>query len=352
MAVTSRLQGVSGGLAIKAPVLVASTGNLTLSATQVVDGIAVSSCDRVLAKDQTTEKENGIYIVETAAWTRAKDFDGSLDVVRGTVVFVSTGAATGGRWYGVSSTGDNIPGSNPITFAEVSFPASLTAVLNTNGFAINESEGAAVVQSTITDIWSPTGNTVHVTSSTAIIESLSTAPRIGALRNVIFDSTGILTHDSSILILPSSADIEYLDGDVAVIYGDSTSKIRMMGFLPADARDYSVPESTLIPGDQMRNSGMTLISSDSTSDTATSIQLSAPVKGSHKEIFVLASATALVIESTLTGHVFLTGATAAAVGTSAILLHSDNLFGTALTLRGLSSTQWALIGHSTVIVSS
>lgn len=47
------LQGLTTSVAVKAPVLCASTGNLKLSSTQVIDDVAVSTGDRVLVKDQT-----------------------------------------------------------------------------------------------------------------------------------------------------------------------------------------------------------------------------------------------------------------------------------------------------------
>jgi hypothetical protein len=63
------------GLDAKASVRAASTANLTLSANQTVDGIALVNLDRVLVKDQTTPAQNGIYVVGAGAWTRAVDMD-------------------------------------------------------------------------------------------------------------------------------------------------------------------------------------------------------------------------------------------------------------------------------------
>lgn len=63
------------GLDAKASVKAASTGNLTLSGTQTVDGIALIAGDRVLVKDQSTPANNGIYVVAAGAWSRASDMD-------------------------------------------------------------------------------------------------------------------------------------------------------------------------------------------------------------------------------------------------------------------------------------
>ncbi|WP_326514775.1 gp53-like domain-containing protein [Clostridium intestinale] len=61
------------GLAIKAPVKVATTVNITLSGTQTIDGVAVVAGDRVLVKNQTTASLNGIYVVSATSWSRASD---------------------------------------------------------------------------------------------------------------------------------------------------------------------------------------------------------------------------------------------------------------------------------------
>lgn len=110
-----RLSG-GAGLAFKAPVRAASTANLTLSGTQTVDGVALVDGDRVLAKDQTTASQNGIYICRTGAWDRAPDWDGNSDVVQGTLVFVTNGSVNANTLWGVATTGTIIVGTTGITF--------------------------------------------------------------------------------------------------------------------------------------------------------------------------------------------------------------------------------------------
>ena len=117
MAITDRTLGLTGGLAIKAPALVASTGNLTLESSQTIDGILVSTGDRVLVWVQNSATENGVYVADGSTWARAKDFDGKNDIGRGTLIYVSTGTTYGGRFFTVTSTGDNVPGTDSISFA-------------------------------------------------------------------------------------------------------------------------------------------------------------------------------------------------------------------------------------------
>ena len=84
--------------AFKKSVKAATTANITLSAPQTIDGISVVVGDRVLVKDQTTASQNGIYIVQTLAWTRATDADISSEIAGG-VVNVDQGTANGGVLY-------------------------------------------------------------------------------------------------------------------------------------------------------------------------------------------------------------------------------------------------------------
>lgn len=87
------------GLDPKASVKVATTGNIAaLSGTMTIDGIALQAGDRVLVKDQTTASQNGIYVVNTAAWTRSADADSWVKLVSA-YVFVEQGATNADNGY-------------------------------------------------------------------------------------------------------------------------------------------------------------------------------------------------------------------------------------------------------------
>lgn len=100
-----RLNGINGGIAIKAPCRVATTANITLSGEQTIDGIAAVADDRVLVKSQTNGVENGVYDVSTGSWSRSLDFDGNRDVVTGTVILVTAGTVNAGTLWRISTTG-------------------------------------------------------------------------------------------------------------------------------------------------------------------------------------------------------------------------------------------------------
>ena len=68
--------GISGEpFSRKERCVAATTANITLSAPQTIDGLAVIAGDRVLVKNQTTTSQNGIYQVNAGAWTRTIDAD-------------------------------------------------------------------------------------------------------------------------------------------------------------------------------------------------------------------------------------------------------------------------------------
>jgi hypothetical protein len=85
------------GISWKEPVRAATTGNITLSGAQTIDGVAVVAGERVLVKDQSTASQNGIYIVGTP-WTRSDDAN-TWDELVSALVFVESGGLAGSAWY-------------------------------------------------------------------------------------------------------------------------------------------------------------------------------------------------------------------------------------------------------------
>ena len=146
MATTDRLLGLTGGVAIKASCVVASTTNLTLSSTQVVDSIVVGADERVLVKDQTDTTKNGIYVASSGSWSRAKDFNGSGDAIPGTLGYVDRGTANGRTFWAFnsSSTADAIDiGTTQVTVSQVTQALS-SAPLTTLGDLLTHDGASAV----------------------------------------------------------------------------------------------------------------------------------------------------------------------------------------------------------------
>lgn len=100
------------------PVIVASTGNLTLSGLQIVDGVSLVAGDRILVKDQAIPADNGVYDVDVGAWTRSSDLNTGASA--GSVILaVNQGTTNQSRIYQCTNfTGSDIVGTDPLTFVQ------------------------------------------------------------------------------------------------------------------------------------------------------------------------------------------------------------------------------------------
>lgn len=114
----TEVDGARAGLKVKDPVLVASTGNLTLSGVQTIDGISGSAGIRVLAKDQTLPAENGLYVMALGAWARTADA-----METNVAVWVSSGTVNNGSRFVLTTEGTIVAGTTPLAWT-LDFQAS------------------------------------------------------------------------------------------------------------------------------------------------------------------------------------------------------------------------------------
>lgn len=112
------VDAVAQGLDTKASVRAATTANITLSAPQTVDGVALIAGDRVLVKNQTAQADNGIYTVAAGAWQRATDADVSAEVNSGMYVFVEEGTAGTGNGYVLTTPNPIVLGTTALVFTQ------------------------------------------------------------------------------------------------------------------------------------------------------------------------------------------------------------------------------------------
>lgn len=120
---TSRYNGLIGSVAIKPPVRLATTANITLSGLQTIDGVQTVSGDRILVKNQTNAVNNGIYIASSGAWTRAEDCNGAYDLLKGTVVLVHSGVSNLNYFYSLTTENPAI-GTTSLDFTAKTFMRS------------------------------------------------------------------------------------------------------------------------------------------------------------------------------------------------------------------------------------
>ena len=151
------------GLDVKNSVRVATTANGTLSSAfangQTVDGVTLSTGDRILLKNQSTGSENGIYTVNASgAPTRATDFDADSEVTGGTFFFVEEGTVNADNGFVMTNDGSVTVGTTALTFTQFSGAGQVTA-------------GDALTKS---------GNTLNVAVDDSSIEVSSDALRVKA----------------------------------------------------------------------------------------------------------------------------------------------------------------------------
>ena len=124
------VDAVKVGLDFKDSVRVASTANVTVSGPgAAIDGVTLSSGDRVLLKNQSTGSENGIYVFNGAAsaLTRATDADANAEVTSGLFTFVEEGTVNADSGFVLTTDGSITVGSTALTFAQFSGAGQITA---------------------------------------------------------------------------------------------------------------------------------------------------------------------------------------------------------------------------------
>lgn len=136
-----------------------------------VDGVTLVANNRVLVKDQSDAKQNGIYFVSTvgdgsnaAVLTRALDADSSADVTGGLFTFIEEGSTNADAGFVLSNvTGSATLGTTNIGFTQFSGAGSVTA-----GTGLGKS-----------------GNTLSVNVDNTSIEIASDTLQIKGLDNAI-----------------------------------------------------------------------------------------------------------------------------------------------------------------------
>jgi hypothetical protein len=134
MAQVDRINGLLGNLGMKTPVCCMTTGPITLSGQQTVDGVALlqpspTNAQRVLVAHQSDATTNGIYLCQGLAWTREPDFDGPQDIVQGSQVFVTGGTANSGTLWKVTTPDPIVIDTSNITFGQI-FTSDPTTIIS------------------------------------------------------------------------------------------------------------------------------------------------------------------------------------------------------------------------------
>ena len=146
------VDSVAQGLDLKGSCKVATTGAITLSGTQSIDGISVVADDRVLVKNNSGA-DNGIYLCKAGSWVRSDDMAAGSDGA-GAFTFIEQGTANGDAGFVCTSdSGAAVVGTNPLAFTQFSKSADISAglglVKNGNDFDVNVGDGIAIASDAV-----------------------------------------------------------------------------------------------------------------------------------------------------------------------------------------------------------
>lgn len=207
------VDNLATGLDVKASVRVATTANITLSGTQTIDGVAVSSGERVLVKNQSTGSQNGIYVCAAGAWSRATDADTNAEVTSGMYTFVEEGTTNANSGWILSNANPITLGTTALTFVQFTGAGQLTA-------------GAGLTK---------TGNTLDVVSANSgrivvnadNIDLASGIVTTGTYTSVTVDTYGRVTAGTNPTTLAGYGitDAQPLDSDLTALAGISATGI-------------------------------------------------------------------------------------------------------------------------------
>ena len=142
--------------------------NVDLTSDAIFDGVPTASTyaigDRICIQDQTTQTQNGIYVVTTAGATgvieRATDHDGtpSNEVSSGNTTFIELGTVKSGRTYSLAGNGDLTLNTDNIVWNLIS---------NAQDWTFNTGLTA-------------TGNIIDLTADLNDLQNVNTSPSSGS----------------------------------------------------------------------------------------------------------------------------------------------------------------------------
>lgn len=226
----NRLGGARSTLGMKTPVRAAVSTNITLSGLQTVDGVALAEGDRVLPYGQTDAEDNGIWVAATSAWTRAKDFDGTTDWVKGTLIPVAEGTINAGKIFRVTSADPSSIDVDDIDFESISFA---DAHANTS-----------IVASATLNLDALDADAISVTGTGASISAITLAE--GQTRILRFTEAGNTLVHSSTLALPGAQNIVTIVNDFLIVRGFASGIVRVISYERGDSHPLITGDTTVI----------------------------------------------------------------------------------------------------------
>lgn len=338
--------------ALKANVKAATTANITLSGPQTIDGVSLVAGDRVLVKDQTTASQNGIYVVQAAAWTRAVGSNTSEEVA-GSFVNVLAGTVNGGMTFDTDFKSTDTLGTAPINWYRRVDSFDLASTNTANKVVLRDGSGnfsAGTITATLS------GNATTATT-------LQTARTING---VSFNGSANITvtaNTTNTLTIGSGLSGSSFNGSAAVTialasaYGDTVNPYASKTantFLAAPSGAAGVPTFRAITAADIPVLNQNTTGSAASLTTARTIAISGPITGTATSFNGTANIT-IPVTALDVGHANVTGVlgvdhggtgTTTSTGTGSVVL-SDSA-----ALTGTPTAPTATVGTNTTQIAT
>lgn len=175
------------GLDVKQSVRVATTGPITLSNIQTIDGVSLVAGDRVLVKDQASAAANGIYVVASGAWSRSTDADEPAEVTANMFFFVEEGTVNSDSGWVLTSNNPLTIGTDPLVFSQFSGAGSIIAgdglSKTGNTLSVNVANGIEIASDNVQLASTVAGD--GLTYASGVLNVVGTTNRISVSVNAI-----------------------------------------------------------------------------------------------------------------------------------------------------------------------
>jgi len=114
-----QLTALINGLHWQQSVKLLASGDVTLSGSQTIDGVATSDGDRIGCFSQATSTQDGIYIADSGAWTRASDFATGDDVASYTFMVEEGTTYADTQWTITNNSGSATVGTDDLLVSQI-----------------------------------------------------------------------------------------------------------------------------------------------------------------------------------------------------------------------------------------
>jgi hypothetical protein len=215
---------VLNGLSWKTAVRVATTAQRALTGLgTAIDGVTLSSLDRVLVKSQTLPEENGIYVAVSGAWSRSADADTDVELLAA-AVFVREGTVNADSAWTMVTDAPIVVGTDALSWVQFNGAGQINAGigLSKTGNTLDVNLGAGISELPTDGI----GIDVLTAGGLFLTVDGSTPSTVtGAQLSVLLDASTLARSGSGLKVADGGIANAQVSGSAAIAY----SKLSLTG---------------------------------------------------------------------------------------------------------------------------